>query len=99
MATKPTAKILVVDDELIVRKSLGGWLQEEGYVVDVAGSGKEALEALSRDEWDIFLVDIKMPGIDGLELQRRIHEIHPDATVIIMTAYERGGLRLRRQAV
>ncbi|MEJ2078199.1 MAG: sigma-54 dependent transcriptional regulator [Acidobacteriota bacterium] len=87
MATKPTAKILVVDDELIVRKSLGGWLQEEGYVVDVAGSGKEALEALSRDEWDIFLVDIKMPGIDGLELQRRIHEIHPDATVIIMTAY------------
>lgn len=87
MTTKPNAKILVVDDEMIVRKSLGGWLQEEGYDVDVAGSGKEALEALSRDDWDIFLVDIKMPGIDGLELQRRIHEIHPDATVIIMTAY------------
>ncbi len=86
-AAKSTARILVVDDEMIVRKSLGGWLREEGFEVDVAGSGKEALEALSRDEWDIFLIDIKMPGIDGLELQRRIHEIHPDATVIIMTAY------------
>ena len=87
MIAKVAARVLVVDDELAVRKSLGGWLREEGYEVDVAGSGKEALEALSRDDWDIFLVDIKMPGIDGLELQRRIQEIHPDATIIIMTAY------------
>ena len=87
MTAKPTGRILVVDDEMIVRKSLGGWLREEGYEVDVAGSGKEALEALGRDDWDIFLVDIKMPGIDGLELQRRILEVHSDATVIIMTAY------------
>jgi DNA-binding NtrC family response regulator len=87
MIAKSAARVLVVDDELAVRKSLGGWLREEGYEVDVAGSGKEALEALSRDEWDIFLVDIKMPGIDGLELQRRIQEINPESTIIIMTAY------------
>ncbi len=87
MIAKSVARVLVVDDELAVRKSLGGWLREEGYEVDVAGSGKEALEALSRNDWDVFLVDIKMPGIDGLELQRRIQEIHPDSTIIIMTAY------------
>ncbi len=81
------ARILVVDDEAVVRKSLGGWLREEGYEVGAAASGKEALEALANEEWDIFLVDIKMPGMDGLELQRRIGGTHPEAAVIIMTAY------------
>lgn len=80
-------RILIVDDEEIVRRSLGGWLREEGYHVDVASSGKEALKKLSDEEWDIFLVDIKMPGIDGLELQKKIMGAHPDATIIIMTAY------------
>jgi DNA-binding NtrC family response regulator len=80
-------RIMIVDDEAVVRRSLGGWLAEEGYQVDTAASGKEALEALGRDDWDIFILDIKMPGIDGIELQRRIQEIHPEATVIIMTAY------------
>lgn len=80
-------RILVVDDEASVRKSLGGWLEEEGYSVGLAASAKEALEALARDDWDIYLVDIKMPGIDGLELQRRLRDAQPEATVIIMTAY------------
>jgi two-component system, NtrC family, response regulator HydG len=80
-------RIMIVDDEAVVRRSLGGWLAEEGYHVDTAASGKEALEALGRDDWDIFLLDIKMPGIDGLELQRRIQENHAEATIIIMTAY------------
>jgi DNA-binding NtrC family response regulator len=84
---EPAVRIMIVDDEAVVRRSLGGWLTEEGYHVDTAASGKEALEALGRDDWDIFLIDIKMPGIDGLELQRRIQEHHPEATVIIMTAY------------
>jgi DNA-binding NtrC family response regulator len=80
-------RILIVDDEPIVRKSLGSWLQEEGYEVDVAESGKETLEKLAGGSWDIFLIDIKMPGMDGLDLQRRIREAHPDAAIIIMTAY------------
>ncbi len=87
MEVRSKARILIVDDELIVRKSLAGWFQEEGYSVDVAESGKEALEKLVEGEWDIFLLDIKMPGMDGLELQKKIKEIHPNASIIIMTAY------------
>ncbi|GAB4240516.1 MAG: sigma-54-dependent response regulator transcription factor ZraR [Acidobacteriota bacterium] len=87
MSAERKVRVLVVDDESSVRKSLGGWLEEEGYEVGVAASAKEALEALGKDEWDIFLVDIKMPGVDGLELQRRIREVNPEATIIIMTAY------------
>jgi DNA-binding NtrC family response regulator len=78
---------LIVDDEDIVRQSLAGWFGEEGYVTDVAQSGKEALEKLASARWDIFLLDIRMPGMDGLELQRRIKESHPESTIIIMTAY------------
>jgi two-component system response regulator HydG len=87
MEVKAKARILIVDDELIVRKSLAGWFQEEGYSVDVAGSGKETLEKLVDQDWDVFLLDVKMPGMDGLELQKKIKEIHPEAAVIVMTAY------------
>jgi DNA-binding NtrC family response regulator len=80
-------RILIVDDELIVRQSLQSWFQEEGYSVDAVESGKEALEKLTQSQWDIFLLDIKMPGMDGLELQQKIKEIHPSATIVIMTAY------------
>jgi DNA-binding NtrC family response regulator len=79
--------ILIVDDETIVRESLGNWFLEDGYTVEVAGSAKEALEKLAARSWDIFLLDIRMPGMDGLELQRKIREVQADATIIIMTAY------------
>ena len=81
------ARILVVDDEQHVRTSLACWFREEGYEVDTAAGGREALAELARSGADILLVDIKMPGMDGLELQRRARELAPDATVIIMTAY------------
>lgn len=84
---KNAIRILIVDDEPIVRESLGSWFREEGFSVDIAQSGKEALEKLTAGSWDIFLLDIKMPGMDGLELQRKIKEINPEATIIIMTAY------------
>jgi DNA-binding NtrC family response regulator len=79
--------ILVVDDEEIVRDSLKSWFEMEGYAVGTAASGKEALTRLAEHPWDLFILDVKMPGMDGLELQRRIKESFPRAVVIIMTAY------------
>jgi two-component system response regulator HydG len=85
MATK--ANLLVVDDELIVRDSLDKWFREEGYDVTVADSAQDALTKMAAKRFDLALVDIKMPGIDGVELQRRMHEIDPEMLVIIMTGY------------
>jgi DNA-binding NtrC family response regulator len=87
MGTTNETRILIVDDETIVRESLGSWFREEGYEVDTALSAREALEKLTANNWDIFLLDIRMPGMDGLELQRKIKDSHPDSTIIIMTAY------------
>ena len=82
-----TVRILVVDDEPHVRTSLASWFRDEGYTVNAACSGKEALDLLTREGADILLIDIKMPGMDGLELQRKVRELSADSTVIIMTAY------------
>ena len=79
--------MLIVDDEMVVRDSLQAWFRDAGYQADVASSGKEALERMSRQEYDVYLLDIKMAGMDGLELQTRIHKIKQDAAIIIMTAY------------
>jgi two-component system, NtrC family, response regulator HydG len=80
-------KLLIVDDELSVRDSLGKWFREEGYEVGAAESANEALTRLAEQKWDAALVDIKMHGTDGIELQRRIHELDPDLMVIMMTGY------------
>ena len=85
MATK--AKLLVVDDELIVRDSLDKWFREEGYDVTTADSAQEALTKMGEGRYDLALVDIKMPGVDGVELQKRMHDIDPEMLVIIMTGY------------
>ena len=80
-------RILIVDDEQHVRQSLAAWFREDGYDVGMAANGREALAELTRAGADILLVDIKMPGMDGLELLRKTKELAPDATVIVMTAY------------
>ncbi|MCD4750538.1 MAG: sigma-54 dependent transcriptional regulator [Thermoanaerobaculales bacterium] len=79
--------LLIVDDELHVRESLGHWFSEDGYEVATASSGKEALAVLGRQHFDVVITDIKMPGMDGIELQRRIHETDPDVAVVVITAY------------
>src|SRR6266545_4373933 len=86
MADRPI-RILIVDDEASVRDSLRSWFAEEGHHAEAASSAREALERVAREPWDIFLVDIRMPGMDGIELHRRIREVRPEAAVIIMTAY------------
>ncbi len=79
--------ILVVDDELIVRDSLKEWLAEEGFSVDMAASGPQALEQLARQPYQLMLLDIKMPGMDGVEVLQKAKESWPDLNVIMMTAY------------
>ncbi len=81
------ANILIVDDEAVVRDSLGKWFSEEGYSVETASTAREALLKLPNERWDLAVLDIKMPGMDGLELQRKIREAHPEVIIIIMTGY------------
>jgi DNA-binding NtrC family response regulator len=84
---KTKGRILIVDDELVVRDSLGKWFTSEGYSARPVGGAREALETIQHAEFDIALIDIKMPGMDGMELQSRLKEADPDLTVVIMTGY------------
>ena len=79
--------ILVVDDEESVRDSLYNWFIEDGYRVASAENAGKALTMIESDSFDIVLADIKMPGMDGLEMMGRIKLIKPDAIVIVMTAF------------
>ena len=87
VATKTKGRILIVDDELVVRDSLGKWFTSEGYTARPVASGREALEIIQQMDFDIALLDIKMPGMDGMELQARLHDADPDLSVVIMTGY------------
>ncbi len=80
-------KILIVDDEVIMRESLAGWLERDGHLVEKAGSGEEALENIKTVRFDILLVDIKMGGISGLEVLKNVKENDSDVEVVMITAY------------
>ena len=79
--------ILIVDDESVVRESLTHWFTEEGYEVEGSASANEALTKLAAREYDLAIADIRMPGMDGLELLEKIRREQLDTEVIVMTGY------------
>jgi len=79
--------ILIVDDEESVRDSLSKWFIEDGYQVECAEDARKALLMIESSHFDIILADIKMPGMDGLEMLRRIKAFRQDAIIIVMTAF------------
>ena len=80
-------RILVVDDEESIRELYRAELAEEGYEVDLAGDGLQALRRLDAFRPDLVTLDVKMPGIDGIETLRRIRSMHPTVPVILVTAF------------
>ena len=80
-------RIMIVDDEMIVRESFLHWFEKEGHTVAMAASGFEALEKIEKYPYEVLFVDIKMPGMDGIELLEKIKTDYPDTIVIIITAY------------
>ncbi len=81
------ANILVVDDLRSMRLTLGGILEDEGYTVMTVEDGYQAIEAVRKRHFDVIFIDIKMPGIDGVQTFREIKKIDPGAAVVMMTAY------------
>ena len=80
-------RILVVDDELVIRESLAGWLRRDGYHVDTLESGEAAVEALKTQSFDVILLDIQMDGMTGMEVLAHVKEEYPDIDVIMITAF------------
>jgi DNA-binding NtrC family response regulator len=86
--SRKNIRILVVDDEEIVRESLSGWLRKDGYTVAAAPDGPTALAMLKdEDSWSVILLDLKMTPMDGLQVLEEAHKIRPGAAAVIMTAY------------
>jgi DNA-binding NtrC family response regulator len=79
--------IMVVDDEETICEALSAWLVKDGHRVETALSGYQALDRSAEKEFDVFLLDIKMPKMDGLELLPRLKSLQPDADVIMITAH------------
>jgi two-component system response regulator PilR (NtrC family) len=81
------ARILIADDEENIRKTLAYFLREEGYQCDVAASGELALERVRAGGIDLVLTDVRMPGMDGVELMKQVHQWSPESLVVLMTAF------------
>ena len=99
MTTKPTAKILIADDERAITDGLSAILSDEGYSVDVAVDGQKALERLSNDAYGVILADLKMPKLDGLALLKEMQqrEIHTECIIITGQATVDSAVQAMRQ--
>jgi DNA-binding NtrC family response regulator len=85
--TAPTARVLVVDDEKLIRWSVSERLQRDGYEVVTAESGEQALELVAANPPDLMLLDVKLPGIDGVQTLQRALGLNPELSVLMMSAH------------
>ena len=81
------ASILLVDDEFPIRATLGDLLRRRGYDVQTADSGEEALDRIAQRPFDLFLLDLRLPGVDGITVAQRVRERYPDAAILILTGH------------
>ncbi len=80
-------KILLVEDEAVVRESVRDWMVEDGYEVECVGSGEEALERMKKEAFGVVVLDLRLPGIDGLQVFEQAKELTPETKGVIITAY------------
>lgn len=81
------ANILIIDDEAVIRETLSDWLEREGYTTETAITGEEGIEKERATRFDIAIVDLKLPGMDGIEVLRELKKINPHIPIIMITAY------------
>lgn len=81
------ARILVIDDEQVIRELLFDVLSRKGYSVDTAEDGERGLEKASKTEYHVVFTDLRMPGMNGLDVFRRLKETSPRTRVIVMTGF------------
>lgn len=79
--------VLVVDDEAIVRESIRDWLKDAGYQVSVAESGEEALKMIQKQNFGVMILDLRLPGITGIDVLKKARTLKPDIKSIVITAY------------
>jgi CheY-like chemotaxis protein len=91
LSTEPAHRILIIDDEAAIRESLETLLLLEGYLVDLAPEGQAGLKAIDTRSYDLVLLDLALPGQNGLEILARIRERQINLPVIMITAYGMGG--------
>ena len=87
MGNEHTLKILLVDDEEVVHQALIPYLQDSGHSVDSASDGAGALKLVEANDYDLALIDIRMPGMDGLAVLAKIAEIRPELSSVIITSH------------
>lgn len=80
-------RILIVDDEMVIRESLAGWLRRDGYDVGTVAGGEEAVDLLKQKGFDILLLDIQLDGMSGMELLSHVKEEYPEIDVVMITAF------------